>query len=292
MKLWDYSDKTLLPNLPKMFTFPNLGDFYASWGQHLRKKGVEIRTSHELVQVLSRSSSGVVVQSRPMGAEGDEITETYDELVLAVLADDAKRLLGAKAGFLEKRVLGSAKFFDDITVTHNDLDYMEKYYELRFKEELVLKDVNEKDQKEQIEFAKKEFGPMYFTHSYEKEPKRIEMSFDWYFPILSISCVARTTNLNFQKIFPSTNTFFKRYCPSPEDFTDSSLDKSHSDLWTRSEIGKDKIILEKWWHQLGHNWTHYCKVVPWMMFLQGKRHTWFCGSWTLVSIPVVLVEDR
>jgi len=177
----------LLPNLPKMFTFPKLGDFYASWGQHLRKQGVEIRTGHELVQVISRSASGVVVQTRPTGAQGDEITETYDELVLAVLADDAKRLLGSTAGFLEKRVLGSAKFFDDITVTHNDLDYMEKYYELRFKEELALKDVKERDQREQIEFAKKEFGPMYFTHSYEKDPKRIEMSFDWYIPTLSVS---------------------------------------------------------------------------------------------------------
>ena len=182
MKLWDYSGKTLLPNLPKMFTFPKLGGFYASWAQYLRKQGVEIRTDHELISVISRSPSGVVVQTRPTGAEGDGITETFDELVLAVLADDAKRLLGFKAGFLEKRVLGSAKFFDDITVTHNDLEYMEKYYEPRFKEELVLKDVKEKDQKEQIEFAEKKFGPMYFTHSYEKDPKRIEMSFDWYIP--------------------------------------------------------------------------------------------------------------
>src|SRR5271154_2045359 len=70
------------PSLPKMFTFPNLGEFYASWGQHLRKQDVEIRTGHELVQVLSRCSSGVVVQSRPTGEEGDAITETYDELVL------------------------------------------------------------------------------------------------------------------------------------------------------------------------------------------------------------------
>jgi hypothetical protein len=64
--------------------------------------------------------------------------------------------------------------------------------------------------------------------------------------------------------------------------SNNSLDNSHSDLWTRKEIKHDKVILEKWWHQLGHNWTHYCKVVPWMMFLQGKQHTWFAGSWTLV----------
>jgi len=163
-----------------MFTFPKLGDFYAAWSNHLRKQGVEIRMGHELVEVASRSSNGIVVQTRPTGAEGVEMMETYDELVLAVLADDAKKLLGTQASSMEKRVLGSAKFVDNITVTHNDLDYMEKYYELRYKDELALKDVKEKDQKEQIEFAKKVFGPMYYTHSYEKDPKRIEMSFDWY----------------------------------------------------------------------------------------------------------------
>jgi len=180
MKLWDYSDKTLLPNLPKMFTFPKLGDFYSAWATNLRKHGVEIRTGHELISVRSRSSNGVVVQTGPTGAHGADITETYDELVLAVLADDAKRLLGQQARFLEKQVLGSAKFFEDITITHNDLDYFQKYYETKFQEELVMKDVREKEQKEQVEFAKREFAPMYYTHSYEKDPKRIEMSFDWY----------------------------------------------------------------------------------------------------------------
>lgn len=216
MKLWDYSDKTLLPNLPKMFTFPKLGDFYSAWTNHLRKQGLEIRTGHELVEVLSRSDNGVVVITRRTGAEGDEITETYDELVLAVLACDAKKLLGKQAGFLEKKVLGSAKFFDDITVTHNDLDYMEKYYELTYKDELALNDVQEQDQKKQIEFAKDNFGPMYYTHSYEKDPKRIEMSFDWYLYLCLGLTVVQTINLNFQKIFLWTDTSFKLSCtPAP-----------------------------------------------------------------------------
>jgi hypothetical protein len=89
MKLWDYSEKTLLPNLPKMYTFPKLGDFYATWAAHLRKQGVEIRTGHEVTRIVSRSEKGVIIQSRPTGANGEEITETYDELVLAVLADEA-----------------------------------------------------------------------------------------------------------------------------------------------------------------------------------------------------------
>src|SRR2546423_739450 len=154
MKLWDYSDKTLLLNLPKMFTFPKLGDFYSAWETNLRKHGVQIRTGDELVSVRSRSSNGVVVQTGPTGVQGAEITETYDELVLAFLADDAIRLLDQQARFLEKQVLGSAKFFEDITVTRNDLEYFQKYYKTKFREELVMKDVPEKEQKEQVKFAK------------------------------------------------------------------------------------------------------------------------------------------
>lgn len=43
MKLWEYDLDTLLPNLPTMFTFPKLGDFYRDWAADLRSKGVDIR---------------------------------------------------------------------------------------------------------------------------------------------------------------------------------------------------------------------------------------------------------
>lgn len=39
--------------------------------------------------------------------------------MLCVLADTAKRLLGKTAGIVEKSVLGSTRWSDDITVTHN-----------------------------------------------------------------------------------------------------------------------------------------------------------------------------
>lgn len=182
-----------------MYTFPKLGEFYSTWATDLRNRGVEIRTSHELVQVLSRSQNGIDVSIRRTGSKTDEIIETYDELVLAVLADDAKRLLGSNAGFWEKRILGSAKFFDDITVTHNDVEYMENYYEPRFKEDLALSDVKEDEQNHQIEFAREQFAPMYYTHSYDKDPKRIEMSFDWHFFLLIYHL---TSSTNYQPQFP------------------------------------------------------------------------------------------
>jgi hypothetical protein len=61
------------------------------------------------------------------------------------------------------------------------------------------------------------------------------------------------------------------------------LDKTSSKhLWTINEIDESKIIERKWWHQLGHRWQHYVRVVPCMMFINGRNRTFFAGSWTLV----------
>ena len=55
-----------------------------------------------------------------------------------VRGNDALKLLGKTASRMEKGVLGSVAFYDDITITHNDFDYMEKHYENYFKPELAL----------------------------------------------------------------------------------------------------------------------------------------------------------
>ncbi len=52
------------------------------------------------------------------------------------------------------------------------------------------------------------------------------------------------------------------------------LDRDGSqDLWTWADISKEKRIYEKWWKQQSHRWQHYAEVVPWMMFINGKRNT-------------------
>jgi hypothetical protein len=83
------------------------------------------------VAIPERSKRGVRVQLRsrrpqpdhhnPVGADQDTPVheEHYDEIVLCILADTAKRLLGKTAGLIEKAVLGSTRWSDDITVTHN-----------------------------------------------------------------------------------------------------------------------------------------------------------------------------
>ena len=307
MKLWNYDPETLLPNLPHMVTFPHLGNFYRDWAEDLRSKGVTIRTSTDVRAVKSRSSkTGVVLETapfdmdkgktdpkggeRPGGHTGPpSTTETFDELVLCILADDAKTLLGKTSTWRERFVLGGAKFFDDITITHSDKDYFAANHETSFKPELCAPPKN-KQQEDQIAFAKNEieksedgepagFRPMYYTHSYAEDMTKIEMAFD----CTNYQHQFRQATPTESDPDPTTNTK-----PDQEHkdhvFQSIFLDKTHSELWTADKIDPDKIIMRKWWHQLGHRWQHYVRVVPGMMFINGKNRTWFAGSWTLVNM--------
>lgn len=311
MKLWDYDEGTLLPNLPPMVTFPKLSQFYDDWQQDLRAKGVDIRLNTDVRRVVSRSSkTGVVLETRPFNEQlndkkgefsaqnirdprGDwtgppSITETFDELVMCVLADDAKTILGKTATWKERFVLGSARFYDDLTITHSDSKYFSENHETFFRPELAA-EPKTKEQEMQLKFAKKEiekrddgepagYRPMYYTHSYAEDPQKIEMAFD-------------CTNYQHQFRMKTEDGGDHNKDPGRADvpydhhvFQSIFLDKTNRHLWTIDKIDPDKVIESKWWHQLGHRWQHYVRVVPWMMFLNGKNRTWFAGSWTVVNM--------
>lgn len=278
MKLWDYDDTTLLPNLPTMYTFDNLHEFYSTWGTDLKQKGVNVRTNHEVSRIVKRSKSGVTLEIKDL--ENQRTTEEdFAELVFCTLADDSLRILGDQASWRERFVLGGASFYDDITITHSDTEYFEKHYETHFKPHLCA-DPKSDGQKQQIEFAKDSsskssgFRPMYFTYTYDQNPQLIEMSFN-------------CSNYQHQLVAGNTDTS-RELEPIYQSIF---LDKNRKDLWTADRIREDKIIKRNWWHQLGHRWQHYLRVVPGMMFLNGKNRTLYAGSWTLVvSHPLNFVR--
>jgi hypothetical protein len=267
MKLWDYDSETLLPNLPTMVTFPNLHDFYEDWRKDLEAKGVHIRLNTDVTEILQRSDKGIILQARRFDPDAKERTgehvgppskpERYDELVMCILADSAVGLLGKTATVKERFVLNGAKFFDDITITHSDSKYFQKHYETTFDPELCAKP-GSKTQEDQIAFAKGQqlgtsdgssgFRPMYYTKSYAQDPKKIEMSFD-------------CSNYQHQfRLDRNTETLPVSY--ENHVFQSIFLDKRNKHLWTIDEIEESKIIEKKWWHQLGHRWQHYVRVVP------------------------------
>lgn len=124
-----------------MVVFPEESAFYERWRQMLVSRGVNVRLSTEVDAIVERSSKGVKVLTRPRRPQPDHhnpttqdsdatiergvdqdlptTLESYDEIVLCVLADTAQRLLGKSARWIDRQVLGSTKWSDDITVTHN-----------------------------------------------------------------------------------------------------------------------------------------------------------------------------
>lgn len=226
LRLFDYDPDYLLSQSPEMFAFPNLEKIYTTI---IKSSGVQPSFNRTVVNVV-RNSANVVV------TDNNGKTETFDDIVFACDAETALKILNNGASFMEKRVLGNVRYFNDITVTHEDMDYMEKYYDI---------DLKRNDQ--------------YFVRIDPTNPDKLDMSFNLtnYQPQLKDQ-----PRQIFQTIF---------------------LDDKRANLWSRNEIKKEKILLERWWHQMAHTWKHFAFTVPFMRFLQGKKNSWFCGSYTLFN---------
>lgn len=285
--MWYPPDKnSIASNQPPMIVFPNLSDFYETWRKNLIKAGVKVRLSTEVTRITRRDKNGVTVkiigrtpaednhnknsawaqpdiEGSKADADAVETTEEYDEIVLCVLTDTAKRLLKETITGVESRVLGSAKFANDITVTHQDHEYMKKHYENFYSDKLAVSSINGVNMQERTDWAKDNFKAMYLIRMYPEDLTKLEMCFD---------CT------NYQAQFPPDVPFENHV------FQTIFLNKERDGkIWTIDEIDEKKIIRKDWWHQLCHSWTHYLFVVPWMWLLQGKRHTRYAASWTLVN---------
>lgn len=285
--MWYPPDKnSIASNQPPMVVFPNFSEFYETWRKNLVKKGVKVRLSTEVTRITRRDKTGVTVKiigrtpakdnhntdsawvpdsvdNSNEDADKVETTEEYDEIVLCVLTDTAKRLLKPTITGLESRILGSAKFANDVTVTHTDADYMRKHYENFYNPDQAVSEINGESMQERTDFAKDNFKPMYLIKMYPQDLTKLEMCFD---------CT------NYQAQFPPSVPFDNHV------FQTIFLNKERDGhLWSIDQIDESKIIRKDWWHQLCHSFTHYLFVVPWMWLLQGKRHTRYAAAWTMVN---------
>jgi hypothetical protein len=285
--MWYPPDKnSIASNQPPMVVFPNFSEFYETWRKNLVKKGVKVRLSTEVTRITRRDKNGVTVKiigrtpakdhhntdsawvpdsvdNSNADADKVETTEEYDEIVLCVLTDTAKRLLKPTITTLESKILGSAKFANDVTVTHTDADYMRKHYENFYNPDQAVSEINGVAMQERCDFAKDNFKPMYLIKMYPQDLTKLEMCFD---------CT------NYQAQFPPSVPFDNHVFQTI--FLNNERD---GHLWSIDQIDESKIIRKDWWHQLCHSFTHYLFVVPWMWLLQGKRHTRYAAAWTMVN---------
>jgi predicted NAD/FAD-binding protein len=242
LRLFDYDPQRLLSQSPEMFAFQPLGDIYGALVERLRAAGVRVCLSRPCARVLraGRRAAEPVVATDAAGA-----VEAFDRVVFACDAATALRLL-AKPGFWERRVLGAVRYYDDVTYTHCDADYMAAHYELHA-------DAAEAER------------PDYYIWSHPGDASKLEMSFDLghYQPHLR-----------------------GRPQGAPPIFQSIFLDKAGCrDSWTVGAIAPEKVLLVKWWRQFSHEASHFRRVVPFVRLAQGGGGgtTFFAGAWTLVN---------
>jgi hypothetical protein len=104
-----------------------------AWRSEIASKGnVNFKFNHEVRRIISRTSKD---PKGPIQIEYITVAESmetapqiahFDQLILAIDADSSLKLLHNEATFMEKRVLGNVKYLYDVTITHNDLQYMKK----------------------------------------------------------------------------------------------------------------------------------------------------------------------
>jgi predicted NAD/FAD-binding protein len=154
LRLFDYDPQRLLAQSPEMFAFQPLGDIYAALGDNLRAAGAEVCLSRSLAKVQrnGRRAADPIIATDASGA-----THAFDRIIFACPADVALRCLDAGGGatWWERRVLGSVKYYDDVTYTHSDEAYMREHYELGGSTKTD-----------------------YYIYTDAQDPSKLEMSFD------------------------------------------------------------------------------------------------------------------
>jgi len=266
MSLFEYSPDSLLADIPTMRAFPSLHDVYDAWRKYLEEKEVRVLLCTEVTSILQRQKGNVVIKFKDANPESSKFdTESFDEIIMAVDADSALKILGYQASWKEKKILGNVKYFNDISVTHYDSDYMKKYYEMEFREALVADSrKNDPSTQKAVNFAKDEFRPLYFIHMYDQDPKKIEMSFDLTHYQPQFKGVPPTGPADKHALAEAAKARPPSSGEKPHVYQTIFLNDNMKDQWTKGDIDPDKIISEKWWKQQGHNWTHYLGTVPWL----------------------------
>ncbi|PVG03214.1 FAD/NAD(P)-binding domain-containing protein [Serendipita vermifera] len=286
MKLFEFSPESFLASIPPMKAFPRLSEVYTTWKERLQAKGVEFLLETQAISVI-RKKDGVTLSVQDVKNsntlhENESMGEIrqlqFDEMILACDADTALKILGTGATSMEQRVLGNVKYLYDVSVTHCDRDYMEKYYQLDFKEDLFSSKRKEDPKElERMDYAKKNFKPLYFIRSYPADKRKIEMSFDL---------------TNYQPQFDDQDQEQEGPNAKPHVYQTIFLDKNDSSqLWTEPEINPESVLLKKWWKQQSHRWQHYGGTVPWMMWINGKNHTYYCGAWTVLNMHEIAIAS-
>lgn len=149
LRLFDYDSRLLLSQTPDMFAFPSLREIYQAAVKNMTQpdKHVQFQFGCGIKRVLREDNLVHVIDERDQ-------KQTFDHIIFACDAETALKSL-ATPTWLERKILGNVRYYDDITITHQDVEYMQKHYDI---------DVARHDQ--------------YFIRTDPQQPEKLEMSFN------------------------------------------------------------------------------------------------------------------
>uniref|UniRef100_A0A2C9K765 Amine oxidase domain-containing protein n=1 Tax=Biomphalaria glabrata TaxID=6526 RepID=A0A2C9K765_BIOGL len=143
LRLFDYDPENLLSQTPEMFAFPYLRDMYEKI-----VSGVTAAFHRERQVSMVTRRQGKVYAVDDSGKE-----EVFDEIIFACDAESVLKVLKSPT-YLERKALGNVRYYNDVTITHEDDEYMTKHYEL-------IKNLDQ-----------------YFIRTDSSDPSKLEMSFN------------------------------------------------------------------------------------------------------------------
>jgi predicted NAD/FAD-binding protein len=145
-KMFNYDKDYMVSETASMIAFPRLGEFYNRLCKQAERNGVKFFFNQPVGKIIRNRNSTITAINK----DGD-IIQTFDRVILSCDAETSLSIL-EKPTLL---ALGNVEYYNDITITHEDTEYMRSKYD--FVEE-------RKDQ--------------YFIHEYSPKTSLMEMSFN------------------------------------------------------------------------------------------------------------------
>lgn len=120
LKLFDYNPQRLLASQADMFAFDKLGQIY----RDLVEKCREIshgQTKFYFSRPIKRISGTRIY------LDGDQLLDEFDTIIFACDAETILKVVD-RPSTKQQAVLGNVHYYDDVTYTHTDLEYMKAHY--------------------------------------------------------------------------------------------------------------------------------------------------------------------
>jgi predicted NAD/FAD-binding protein len=194
------------------------------------------------VTAVERDAQGVTVVDET-GARA-----RFDDVVLACDAESALRVLGMDASRLERAALGNVEYYDDPIHTHQDHAYMARFYGVPPPPGVPLASLlnDEREPGPAPGWDDVLRGAQYLVRTHERDKERVEMSFN-----------------------------LSAYQPTLK----GSARPVYQTIFAQNEIDPKAVIHHRLSRHNAHTWRHFAFTVPLVRFLQGARHTWYCGAY-------------